>query len=195
MSSRIFVPLLHRITCVIANTMHPRKIFNVINELDIHHIIAVPEIYSLFEKSKDKAEKLTSLKVLVCGGSTLSREDYFRIKDAFRADLLHGYGLTEFTPVSRNMRGEARAGTVGPLCENVDCRINSEENNGSGEILVKTDHMFRGYYKNPEVTQEAFSGEWFKTGDIGRMEDGHLIFEKEKKRTRHEEKSKTEERT
>lgn len=180
----IFVPILHKITSVIANTLHPRKIFELINKFNINHVIAVPEIYLLLEKFKDIAGKLRSLKVFVCGGSTLSREDYYRIKKAFNIDLLHGYGLTEFTPASRNIRGEARAGTVGPLCENIECKIVSNDKNKAGEILLKTSSMFRGYYKNLKVTKDAFEGNWFKTGDIGRIEDGHLIFENEKKKTR-----------
>jgi long-chain acyl-CoA synthetase len=180
----IFVPILHNVTSVIAKTMHPRKIFELINEVKVNHITAVPEIYLLLEKFKDLAEKVKSLKVFVCGGSLLTREEYYRIKNAFDIDLLHGYGLTEFTPVSRNMRGEARAGTVGPLCKDVECKIKSEDENSAGEILLKTDFMFRGYYKNPKVTKEAFEGDWFKTGDIGKMKDDHLVFIKEKKRTR-----------
>ncbi len=180
----IFVPIFHEITSVISNTMHPRKIFELINEFNINHITAVPEIYLLLEKFKNMAGKLLSLKVFVCGGSSLSSEDYYRIKKAFNIDLLHGYGLTEFTPASRNIRGKARAGTVGPLCENVECRIVSKNKNKAGEILLKTGNMFRGYYKNPEITEEAFEGDWFKTGDIGKIEDAHLIFEKEKKKTR-----------
>ena len=180
----IFVPLLHGVTSVIANTMHPRKIFEIIRQFDINHITAVPEIYLLLERFKDTAGKLPSLKVFVSGGSSLSPEDYYRIKEAFSIDLLHGYGLTEFTPASRNMRGEARAGTVGPLCEGVECRISSKDKNKAGEILLKTANMFRGYYKYPEITQEAFDGDWFKTGDIGKIADGHLIFEYEKKATR-----------
>jgi long-chain acyl-CoA synthetase len=180
----IFVPVLHNITSVIANTMHPIKIFELIDEFKINHVIAIPEIYLLWEKFKDLAGKLPSLKVFGSGGSLLTREAYSQIKNAFSIDLLHGYGLTEFTPVSRNMRGEARAGTVGPLCEGVECKIKSEEENNAGEILLKTDFMFRGYYKNPKVTQEAFEGDWFKTGDIGRIDDDHLVFVREKKRTR-----------
>lgn len=180
----LFVPILHGVTSVIANTIHPRMIFELIEEFKINHITAVPEIYLLLEKFRDIAGKLLSLKVFVSGGSSLFPEDYDRIKEAFSVDLLHGYGLTEFTPVSRNMRGEARAATVGPLCDGVECRINSKDENTAGEILVKTDSMFRGYYRYPQITQEAFDGEWFKTGDIGKIVDGHLIFEKEKKQTR-----------
>jgi len=180
----IFVPILHEVTSVIANTMHPRMLFELINEFKINHIIAIPEIYLLLEKFKELAGKLLSVKVFGCGGSLLSHENYYRIKKTFNIDILHGYGLTEFTPASTNIRGEARAGTVGPLCENIECKINSKDKNKSGEILLKTDNMFRGYYRNSKVTKEAFEGDWFKTGDIGRMEAGHLIFEKEKKRTR-----------
>ena len=180
----IFVPILHELTTVIVNTMHPRKIFKLISEFEINHITAVPEIYLLLEKFKDMAGELPSLKVFVCGGSSLFHEDYYRIKKAFNIDLLHGYGLTEFTPASRNIRGEARAGTVGPLCEKIECKIVSKDKNKAGEILLKTVNMFRGYYKNPKVTKEAFEEGWFKTGDIGRIEAGHLIFEKEKKQTR-----------
>ena len=69
----IFVPILHGITSVIANTMHPRKIFELINKFEINHITAVPEIYLLLEKFKDISGKLESLKVFVCGGSGLPR--------------------------------------------------------------------------------------------------------------------------
>jgi long-chain acyl-CoA synthetase len=180
----IFVPILHNITSVIANTVHPRKIFKLIDEVRVNHITAVPEIYLLLEKFKDWAGRMKSLKVFVCGGSLLSREDYYRIKQAFQIDLLHGYGLTEFTPVSRNIRGEARAGTVGPLCDKIECKIVSDQGNNAGEILLNTEYMFRGYYRIPEVSDEAFDEGWFKTGDIGKIEDDHLIFVKEKKKTR-----------
>ena len=181
----VFVPILYKLTSVIANTMHPRKIFELIDEFKINHITAVPEMYLLLAKFKGIAGKLLSLKVFVCGGSMLSRENYYRIKKAFNnIDLLHGYGLTEFAPASRNIRGEARAGTVGPLCENIGCKIVSKDKNKAGEILLKTNKMFKGYYKNQKVTKESFEGHWFKTGDIGKIKDGHLIFEKEKKKTR-----------
>jgi long-chain acyl-CoA synthetase len=137
----------------------------------------------LLEKFKSINGNVQSLKVFVCGGSVLSEENYFKIKKAFNIDLLHGYGLTEFAPVSRNIRGQARPGTIGPLCEDIDCEIDSKEKK-TGEILIKTDKMFRGYYNRRKATEEAFRGEWFKTGDIGKIEDGHLIFKKEKKKTR-----------
>ncbi|MFI5367985.1 MAG: hypothetical protein ACHQ1F_03115, partial [Spirochaetia bacterium] len=94
------------------------------------------------------------------------------------------YGLTEFTPVSRNMRNEARPGTVGPLCDQVTCRIDAPALDGSGEILIRTPHETGSYYRRPVETGEAHREGWFRTGDMGRMEDGHIVFAKELKNTR-----------
>jgi len=103
--------------------------------------------------------------------------------DTFNVDLIHGYGLTEFTPVSRNIRGKVRPGTIGHICDGLEHKISLPNQNGEGEILIKTPNMTKSYYKKRMETEEAFEDEWFKTGDIGRMEDNHLIFVKEKKNT------------
>ena len=95
--------------------MHPRHIFRIIEERRIDHITAVPEIYALLRRLKEPGRTLPSLKVFVSGGSVLSADEYARIRQTFGVEVLHGYGLTEFAPASRNMRGQARAGTVGPV--------------------------------------------------------------------------------
>lgn len=180
----IFSPFLKQMTTIIARSINPRVIFEYIKEYNINNITSVPEIYGMLAKFKEMAKDISSLKVFVCGGSFLSKESYNKIKEAFNIDLLHGYGLTEFTPVSRNIRGEARAGTIGPVCRDLEVKIDSPDTNGIGEILLKTEYMAKEYYKRPEETKEAFNGKWFKTGDLGYMDNGHLVFVKEKKNTR-----------
>lgn len=180
----LFVPIFNQLTSVIANTMHPRIMFEYVKEFKISHITAVPELYELLEISKGKAKDLSTLEVFVCGGSFLSAEKYHKTKEAFNIDLLHGYGLTEFTPASRNIRNQAKAGTVGPLCENIECKIANPGKNGEGEILLKTANMTKAYYKRRKETNATFDGEWFRTGDIGSVKDNHLIFVKERKETR-----------
>ena len=90
---------------------------------------------------------------------------------AIGINILEGYGLTETTaPVSVNLPERPKIGTVGPPLPGVGVRIADD-----GEILVKGVNVFREYWKNPEATADAFDGEWFKTGDIGRMdEDGYI---------------------
>lgn len=180
----LLVPLLFGMTSIIARTAHPRLLFEYIRNYHIDYITSVPEIYELLLKFRHKESAIDSLKAFVSGGSRLSENSYKRITEAFNIDLLHGYGLTEFTPVSRNIRGSARSGTIGPLCSGVCCKIASPDSTGAGEILLNTPHMARAYYRRPRETAPAYADGWFKTGDIGRLQNDHLVFLKEKKNTR-----------
>lgn len=174
----IAVPLMSKITSVISRTLNPRHLFSTISQHSVNHILAIPEIYELLSRIYRGDETLDSLKVFVSGGSYLAPDKYDEYSAKFGVDVLHGYGLTEFTPVSRNMRGESRPGTIGPLCNGVSCRIDD------GEILLDTPFMTRGYYRRETETAHAFDNGLFKTGDLGHMENNHLVFDGEKKRTR-----------
>ncbi len=85
--------------------------------------------------------------------------------------ILEGYGLTETTaPISVNVPSKFKIGKVGPPLPGVSVRIADD-----GEIQAKGIDVFAGYWNNPEATAEAFDGEWFKTGDVGVIDDdGYL---------------------
>jgi long-chain acyl-CoA synthetase len=85
--------------------------------------------------------------------------------------------------VSRNIRGKIRPGTIGLVCDGLEHKISLPNKNGEGELFIKTPNMTKSYYKKRTETGEAFQDEWFKTGDICRLEDDYLIFEKQKKNT------------
>ncbi|MFP4373150.1 MAG: class I adenylate-forming enzyme family protein [Spirochaetaceae bacterium] len=185
----VLVPLRFGLTGVIARTIHPRKIFEYFDTYGIEHVTAVPEIYRLLFRALPDGRRFPALRTFVSGGSLLRAEEHAPIARAFELDFLHGYGLTEFTPASRNMRGRARAGTIGPVCGGVECRIAgnglgySDSRGTAGEVLLRAETMSGAYYRRPEESRQACTGGWFRTGDIGRFEDGHLIFEREHKRT------------
>lgn len=176
----LLVPLLYEMPMVIAQTVHPRRTFDAISRQQVCHITAVPELYRLLLRTRERERPLPTLKTFVSGGSYLGSEEYHALCDAFGIEVLHGYGLTEFTPVSRNSRGDSRPATVGPLCDGVECRI---ADGPSGEILLQTATMRGDYYRRPQETRDARLDGWFKSGDAGHFSKGHLVFDREIKRT------------
>ncbi|WP_339622079.1 AMP-dependent synthetase/ligase [uncultured Salinibacterium sp.] len=85
--------------------------------------------------------------------------------------ILEGYGLTETTaPISVNKPSNFKIGKVGPPLPGVSVRIAED-----GEIQAKGVCVFDGYWNNQAATDEVFEDGWFKTGDIGKIdEEGYL---------------------
>ena len=122
------------------------------------------------------------LALIFCGGAALDPEIEKGLYD-LGIQVLGGYGITECSPiVSANRNHYYKFGSVGlPLpCNRI--KIDDPDENGIGEIMVAGSNVMLGYYKDPEATEEAFAGEWFRTGDYGRIDkDGFLFITGRKK--------------
>jgi len=92
--------------------------------------------------------------------------------------VLEGYGLTETTaPATVNRSGAFKIGTVGTALPGVEVKIAADS-----EVLIKGVNVFAGYWNKPDQTAEAFEGEWFRTGDLGTLDDeGYLTITGRKK--------------
>ncbi|KZE88684.1 Long-chain-fatty-acid--CoA ligase FadD15 [Microbacterium sp. TNHR37B] len=110
------------------------------------------------------------LAYILSGGATLDAEVALLFR-GMGAPVVEGYGLTETTaPLTGNLPGDIRAGTVGIPLPGSTVRIAED-----GEILARGVGVFAGY-RDPSHDAEAFVDGFFRTGDLGRLDEhGHLV--------------------
>jgi long-chain acyl-CoA synthetase len=109
-------------------------------------------------------------RLALCGAAPASPE-LFEYYHVLGVPLVEGYGQTESTGViSVNRIERPRVGTVGEPLPGTEVRIADD-----GEILARGPHVFRGYFKDPELTALTIDADgWLHTGDVGALEDGYL---------------------
>ena len=118
---------------------------------------------------------------MVSGGAPLNPE-MMRQFDAFGITIAEGYGITECSPlISVNPYYALKSGSVGPAVPSCTVRIDARGKNDKGfdegEIQVKGDNVMLGYYNNEEENKKAFTEDgWYRTGDIGYMDEDGYIF-------------------
>jgi len=153
-------------------------------------LLGVPSMFAaLLHLKSASAEDFASIYVIISGGEPLPSN----VREAFPArygvPVLEGYGLTETSPViALNVPQSSRAGSVGKLVPGATLKITDEQGHivpegESGEVWLKGPMIMKGYYKLPDESATALTGDgYFKTGDLGRMDaDGFLYITGRKK--------------
>ena len=135
------------------------------------------KLADLLVYSKIRAGLGGRVQTFISGGAPLGRDLAEWYADV-GLRICEGYGLTETSPViAVNTPAAHRIGSVGKPLGNVEVRIADD-----GEILVRGPSVFQSYWNKAEETRNAFVDDWFKTGDIGRLdEDGFLYVTDRKK--------------
>ena len=115
---------------------------------------------------------------LLIGGAAFNPqiEEFFK-KCGVRFTV--GYGMTECAPLiaySHYFEGRP-VGSCGKVIDALQLKIDSPDGNGVGEICVKGENVFTGYYKMEKETAESFDGDgWFHTGDLGCVDKNGFLF-------------------
>jgi long-chain acyl-CoA synthetase len=128
------------------------------------------KVFDVLVYKKLRAAMGGRVEYAVSGGAPLGT----RLGHFFRAIglvVLEGYGLTETTAPAMIARPRAvKIGKVGQMLPGTGIKIAED-----GEILLRGNNILRGYWRNPEATSEAFEDGWFKSGDIGELDDDGFL--------------------
>lgn len=117
-----------------------------------------------------------NLEMLISGGAPMD-EKLINGFDDFGITVINGYGITECSPIVAITRDcWIKHGSVGLPIPTVHVKIDNPDENGEGEILIKGDIVMMGYYKNPEITAESLENGWFRTGDIGKVDEDGFVY-------------------
>ena len=91
--------------------------------------------------------------------------------------FLQGYGLTETAPIAAlTPEFKPKVGSAGKPVICAEIKIDSPNENGEGEVLIKSSTLMLGYYEDKEATDEVIRDGWFHSGDIGYLDDEGFLY-------------------
>ncbi len=147
---------------------------------------AVPTLtLALANAPEATRELLSSIKVVISGGAALPDETRAAFAKKSDALLAEGYGLTETSPVvcCAALNEPSKPMSIGLPVPGTDIRFVDIEDPSKfmplgerGELVVKGKQVMLGYFNNEQANKEAFTKGWFRTGDVGYMDDDGYSF-------------------
>ncbi len=146
----------------------------------------VPSMAWQLMESPDFARRdLSSIEGVSYGGAAAAPELTLRVAKAYPNVLpRQAYGATETSSVSTSISGEDyqnrpnSVGTPSPVCDIRIVRDDGTEASAgeSGEIWISGPNVVKGYWHNPEATRAAFVNGWYRTGDIGKVDEEGFVY-------------------
>lgn len=176
-------------TCEILPRFDAEETWRVIESGHLTVFMAVPTIYARLIAAFDAAEPARrarmsagcrAMRLMVSGSAALPVQTLERWRQISGHVLLERYGMTEIGMALGNpLHGERRPGAVGLPLPGVEVRLVDEDGvavapGTPGEVEIRGPTVFLEYWRRPEATAEAFRDGWFRTGDVGVLEDGYI---------------------
>jgi fatty-acyl-CoA synthase len=177
-------------TVVIQRTFDPVQTLTLLKQEDITLFFGVPAIFlALIQHPDFDAAAFNHVRVLMSGGAPLPVSLVRQYHEAGIV-LQQGFGMSEAAPSIATLGKElalTKAGSIGKPVFHLDARIVDDDMHERpagevGELVIRGPNLLQGYWNRPEATAEAFSGDWFHSGDLARMDaDGCLYIVERKK--------------
>ena len=153
----------------------------------------VPAVLAkVLDSGEDAVKLFGALKTFAYGASPMPLPLLRKALEAWpNTDFMQAYGLTELCGVISHLLPEAhrdpgkeeRLSSAGTLVPDAEVRVVDPDTleevptGQQGELWFRSPQLMKGYHNNPEATEEAITDDgWFRTGDIGRVDDGGYIF-------------------
>ncbi len=169
-------------TMVFMSRFDPTEALSLMQEHRVSYFAGVPTMYfSILDSPASADFDPAALRYCVSGGAPMPVEVMLTFNERFSTTILEGYGLSETSPVaSFNMLDRPqKPGSVGRPIEGVEFRLVDTdgepvtESGTRGEIWIKGHNVMKRYYGKPEATADAVREGWFRSGDVGTVdEDG-----------------------
>jgi fatty-acyl-CoA synthase len=180
---------------VMVRRFEPGLVLRMIQEHKATDMCMVPTMANALLNAPDLAQwDTSSLRRIMIGGAASSPELVERLENAFpNCECIAGYGLTETTPVvtssrhkgleyasdAERWRRQAMAGWPVPGASirvvDPEMRDVARDMESIGEVVVMSDHVMDGYYRDPDATKAVMSGPWFHTGDMAVWDEESYI--------------------
>ena len=174
----------------------PLPVFDAADALDLIEnrkvtaTLVVPTMLAaMADEQLARPRDVSSLRLLSHGGSPVATETLRRAHQAFpEAELLHLYGTTETAPLATILAQEERfldapqARSCGQPIIGVEVRVLDDDTGGAatpgtvGEVLIRGENVMAGYWNKPEETALAMLDGWYRTGDLGYMDERSYLY-------------------
>jgi malonyl-CoA/methylmalonyl-CoA synthetase len=176
-------------TMIMIEKFQPQQVWQMLESEQCTLFMAVPTIYQLLINRWSKLEikpNLDKMRIFISGSAPLSDRQFQDFAEITGFPILERYGMTETgmnasNPIAPELRISK---SVGFPLQGVEIRIvnqspdnssdNSPDNLQIGEVWIRGENVFCGYWQRPAQTAQAFTDGWFHTGDLGYLDDGRL---------------------
>jgi long-chain acyl-CoA synthetase len=169
---------------VVVERFKPQTIFEVIEKFRATWFPGVPTMFILLLNAiRENTRDISSLRMGLSGGASLPVEVLRRWEEAFRAEVIEVYGLTESTGLvtANPVHGVRKPGSVGINVSGVTAKVVNKDGgeclpNDVGELIFRGPNATKGYFKLPDETREKIRDRWVHTGDHAYRDDDGYFF-------------------